>query len=109
MKSDNIILVSDRIASDLVTRNAADELMDFVKANRSKTVILDFRNVEFASRSFTHEYLIIKKRLGKKLIERNMSSAVNKMFKAVSTQRGSAVPQSTSSSITYLSFSSKSL
>lgn len=109
MKADNIIHVSARIATNLVTRNAADELIDFVKAMPSKKVTLDFKNVEFASRSFAHEYSLKKKKSNKIFIEKNMVVAVKKMFKLTSTSKTQTVPVSMSPSIRYVSFSSKSL
>jgi non-ribosomal peptide synthetase component E (peptide arylation enzyme) len=109
MSLNNVIHVSERIATNLVTRNTADELIDFVRAIPGKEVIIDFKNVEFASRSFAHEYSVKKRKVHKILIEKNMSSAVKKMFAIASDRKRTAVPVSISPSIKYMSFSSKSL
>ena len=82
----NSIRVSERIAENLATRRAADELFDFVQAIPYKTVTLDFKSVKFASRSFAHEYWMRKEDIDKRVVEKNMSIAVRKMFKLVSKE-----------------------
>ncbi len=90
MTTTNSIIVSERIAENLATRRAADELFDFVQATPYKTVTLDFKSVKFSSRSFAHEYLIRKKDIDKKVVEKNMSVPVRKMFKLVSKESAKA-------------------
>ena len=87
MKTLNEIKISERIAENLATRRAADELFDFVQANSNKAITLDFKSVLFVSRSFAHEYLLKKREIRKKIIEKNMSSRVKKMFKLVDSEK----------------------
>ncbi len=86
MTNPNSIRVSERIAENLATRRAADELFDFVKAKPYKTVTLDFKSVKFVSRSFAHEYLMRKDEAKKRVTEKNMAITVRKMFKLVSKE-----------------------
>ncbi len=83
------IMVSERIAQNLVTRRAADELFDFVRAAPQKKVTVDFKSVKFASRSFVHEYLMLKGDVKKKVVEKNMPVEVRRMFEFVSKQDNS--------------------
>ncbi|MEM0143230.1 MAG: hypothetical protein QXL94_04690 [Candidatus Parvarchaeum sp.] len=94
MNTSNVIEVSSRIAGNLATRRAADELFDYVETKPQKIVILDFKLVQFATRSFTHEYLLKKKATDKKIIERNMTSAVKKMFILVKNSKDEKEPKS---------------
>jgi hypothetical protein len=90
MKSSDMIKVSERIADNLVTRRAADELLEFVAAKRSKSVTLDFKGVSFMSRSFAHEYVTNKKDTGKTITERNVATRVSKMMSVAKKQGGSS-------------------
>lgn len=85
------IIVSERIADNLVTRRAADELFDFIESAKQNTVTLNFTNVKFASRSFVHEYLINRKNAEKRIVEINMPTKVKKMFVVVRKQRDTPV------------------
>ena len=79
MITSNSIRISERIAENLATRRAADELFDYVNAVPYKTVILDFKSVKFATRSFAHEYLMLKEDADKRIVEKNISLPVRKM------------------------------
>ena len=100
------IRISERIAENLATRRAADELFDFVQAAPYKTVTLDFKSVKFASRSFAHEYMTRKAEVNKKVVEKNLPDPVKKMFKLVSKQ-GESAPYVVESSFRSMSLSAK--
>ncbi|MCL4387723.1 STAS-like domain-containing protein [Candidatus Marsarchaeota archaeon] len=84
MNAPKLIKVKEKIADNLVTRNSADKLFDYINSQRDKTIILDFKSVKFATRSFMHEYLLKKSDTRKKITERNMSKELYKMLKIVS-------------------------
>lgn len=108
MTNSGPIIVSKRIAENLATRRAADELFDFVQAAPNKTVILDFKSVKFMSRSFAHEYLMRKEDISKKIVERNMGLMVKKMFKLVSKE-GEKIPYVSVTSFKSVSLSAKAI
>lgn len=108
MIASNSIRISERIAENLATRRAADELFDFVQAAPYKTVTLDFRSVKFASRSFAHEYLTRKDDVDKKVVEKNMSIPVRKMFKLVSREGTRKAPHIDATSFRSVSLSAES-
>ncbi len=87
MTASNEIRLNERIADNLATRRAADELFDFVEASPNKTIILNFKSIVFVSRSFAHEYILKKGEASKKVIEKNMSTPVRKMFKMVNSEK----------------------
>jgi hypothetical protein len=84
LNAPKLIKVKEKIADNLVTRNSADKLFDYINSQRDKTIILDFKSVKFATRSFMHEYLLKKSDTRKKITERNMSKELYKMLKIVS-------------------------
>ena len=84
MNAPKLIKVKEKIADNLVTRNSADKLFDYINSQRDKTIILDFKSLKFATRSFMHEYLLKKSDTRKKITERNMSKELYKMLKIVS-------------------------
>ena len=102
------IRVSERIAENLATRRAADELLDFALAAPHKTVVVDFNSVKFAGRSFVHEYLMRKNGIDKVIVEKNMSIPVSKMFRFVSKE-SAETPVNVVTSFKSISLSAKSL
>ncbi len=108
MKALDEIKVSERVADNLATRRAADELFDFIQARPGKAVILNFRRVEFMSRSFAHEYLLKKKETRKRIVEKNMVSSVKRMFTFVKKEKDER-KSSYSSSFRSFSLSAKNL
>ncbi len=90
MIRNSVIKVSERIADNLGTRRAADELFEFVEAAPQESVTLDFKGVTFMSRSFAHQYLTNKKNADKKILEKNIASVVKKMIAVVKKQGNSS-------------------
>jgi hypothetical protein len=68
----------------VMTRNAIVDLFDSFTPDSS--VLLDFKNVEFISRSAAHEYIKQKVSFGSELKEVNMSKNVKAMFLLVAKQ-----------------------
>ncbi|NOQ55960.1 MAG: hypothetical protein GQ477_04105 [Nanohaloarchaea archaeon] len=81
------ILISEQVSTDLALRNSADRFFDLIDSIKQDTLIIDFKNVDFISRSFAHQYYLRKKSSKKTIDEINISSNINKMFKIVSEPR----------------------
>ena len=78
------ILIAEQISTDLALRNSADRFFDFIDSIKQDNIIIDFKKVEFISRSFAHQYYLRKKSSKKIINEINMSLNIKKMFKIVS-------------------------
>lgn len=78
------ILISKQVSTDLALRNSADRFFDLIDSIKQDTLIIDFKNVQFISSSFAHQYYLRKKSSKKTINEINMSSDIKKMFKIVS-------------------------
>lgn len=85
--------VSRKLASIVGSRDVAYSLKSFIRRAWSKTVDLDFRDVEFVSRSAAHEFLILKEKFSKRLFRKkiinfvNTSDNVSEMFRTVAANR----------------------
>jgi hypothetical protein len=90
--NENVIKLSSLIAKSLATREAAEKLFRYARNIKSDTVIFDFSDVDFASRSFAHEYAKRKAIFEKKVLERNKTVTVRKMLALVSI-RGDSKPE----------------
>jgi anti-anti-sigma regulatory factor len=60
-----IIDVADKIATIVASRDIAHTLSKLILAVRASEVSLDFKNVEFISRSAAHELLLLQDELAK--------------------------------------------
>lgn len=89
----NVIKVKEKIADNLATRNSADMLFDYINSQKQKTITLDFKSVQFATRSFMHEYSLKKLDTKKKIIEKNMSKDLKKMLKVAAESESDKTPQ----------------
>lgn len=69
----------------IMTRQAVIGLFDSL-VNINDAIIMDFKNIEFISRSAAHEYLRQKLSCGKEIKETNMSQNVKAMFMLVAKQ-----------------------
>lgn len=92
-----IIDVASVLAVVIGSRDIADHLKNIVKNSREKAIDLDFQNVEFISRSASHELLLIKEDLRRQFINKkdiffiNTNEAVTEMFRVIAANR--AVPK----------------
>lgn len=78
------IVLKDLFGSAVSTRQAVEEISKELSKNSSKTVI-DFKGIEFVSRSFAHEFLRFE---DKNSVEvKNLYPDVKKMFQAVRKSR----------------------
>ena len=83
MTISNKILISKQVAPNLVTRIAADRLFRNINKLPQKRIVIDFKDVVFMSRSFAHEYYIMKNLSKKQVNEKNMSKDLEKMLTLV--------------------------
>jgi hypothetical protein len=89
--------VSTAIARIVVSRDTIDILKALILKARSKSVDLDFKDVEFLSRSAAHELLTLKDELSHSFLRKKIVSFINprdnvsEMLKIVASSR--AVPK----------------
>ena len=72
---------------NLALRNNADILFDSIEKSKEKKVVLDFKDIQFMSRSFAQQYLLRKKRCDKEIKEINIKEDVANMFEIVKNQK----------------------
>ena len=79
-----IISIYSEIGADILTRNSIKRIFEKVNSLKEDQFILDFDKVNFISRSSCDEYLKQKNLTYKKLIEKNRSNNIKKMFNSIS-------------------------
>ncbi|MCK4552628.1 hypothetical protein KAT80_00295 [Candidatus Pacearchaeota archaeon] len=95
-----IKLLSADFGNKIFTRSIISNFFDKLKNFKEKEIVLDFKDIDFVSRSCADEYLKLKEKTSKKLVEENMSDAVCSMFKLVETQhKNSGITYSINSSV----------
>ena len=95
-----IKLLSADFGNKIFTRSIISNFFDKLKNFKEKEIVLDFKDIDFVSRSCADEYLKLKEKISKKLVEENMSDAVCSMFKLVETQhKNSGITYSINSSV----------
>ena len=76
------IILSEKIDSDLGSRNKIELLFQNIPNDVSK-VVMNFKGVEFMGRSFAQEYLNQKNKASFEVIEINMPNEVEEMFNVI--------------------------
>lgn len=97
-KSEATIEVAKFLASNIGSRDIVDVLQDQILNSNSSLVILDFKNVNFVSRSAAHEFLLIQEKLRqehKEIIFNNLNNDISEMIRVVAANR--AAPKSNKS------------
>lgn len=95
--------VTEILSTELRSRNRVADLLLFVKNTQEKEIVLDFRNVKFATRSFIDEFYnsFLKDSLSKpyslKMI--NGPDNINKMIDIISRTQTKAKPISSDSKV----------
>lgn len=82
-----IINIKEHISKNLSLRLYAEDLFKNIELYAQNNIALDFKGVEFASRSFTQEFLYRMQRCSKKIELINQSSEIKKMFEIVKSPR----------------------
>ena len=97
-KRRNTILIVEKIAKIVSSRDLVHNLEKEVSKQEHSTVNLDFTNVEFVSRSAAHELLLLQEKMRTKTFKKkeilfvNTSDDVKKMLRIVASNK--AVPES---------------
>jgi uncharacterized protein YaiL (DUF2058 family) len=79
----NKIQLAKVISKNLIFRNSADELFNYINNFKVSEIIIDFHKIQSITRSFAHQYLINKQRSEKNIIDVNISPHVKNMFELV--------------------------
>ena len=96
--SKKILDIARLVAPIVGSRDAVRALEKTISKEKAKSIDLDFRNVEFVSRSATHEFLIMKEAVARKMLNKktisfvNLNQDVKDMFRVTAANR--AVPKS---------------
>lgn len=80
------ILLSQEFGTNIFTRNTISAFFEKLIDSKETEITLDFKDVNFISRSCADEYLKQKEKTQKKILEVNMSKEILSMFKAVKNQ-----------------------
>ncbi|MDD5430904.1 MAG: STAS domain-containing protein [Candidatus Pacebacteria bacterium] len=89
-KSKVVIKIAKVLAPILGSRDIIDSLKSRVLESDVKSVVLDFKNVQFASRSAAHELLLIQEEVSQKNKElsfENTNDDITKMLRIVAANR----------------------
>jgi len=78
--------LSEHFGNKIFTRSVISDFFNKLKNFKEKKIALDFSKIDFISRSCADEYLKLKEKISKTLIEENMSNEVHSMFELVKTQ-----------------------
>ncbi|MDD5547347.1 MAG: STAS domain-containing protein [Candidatus Pacebacteria bacterium] len=90
-----VIKVAKVLAPILGSRDVIDSLKSYILKSNEKMVVLDFKDVQFISRSAAHELLLIKEELSQKNKElsfENTNDDIAEMLRVVAANR--ALPKS---------------
>ena len=71
--------IKENFSKNIALRENARELFDFLLLNNNFTY-LDFKDVEFVSRSFANEFAKLEKKNNKYFKKINMNNSINSMF-----------------------------
>mgnify|MGYP001561329916 CR=1 FL=1 len=80
------IKLSDYFGKMIITRNAVADFFSFLSQLSEKEIILDFKEIEFISRSCADEYIKRKLMSNKQIKEINISHNIYSMFLLVVKQ-----------------------
>jgi len=86
MRTMKRISLFKEFGKNVVTRTSVQVLFDKVTRYKSTSLIMDFSDVEFISRSCVHEYLKQKKKSKKHITEEHVPDVVKQMMKIVDDQ-----------------------
>jgi hypothetical protein len=76
----NVINLIDVLSEDLAFRHNVDDLFRALHQSNFSEFLIDFSRIESISRSFAHQYLLMKKQSNLRIIERNIPPDIQRMF-----------------------------
>lgn len=80
------IFLYKEFGENILTRNSMNYFFKKINVFKGKDIIIDFKNIDFISRSCAAEYIKQREETSKNLIEKNMSKEVRSMFELVINQ-----------------------
>lgn len=81
------IYLCKEFGANIITRNSIVSLFEkIINQSKYEDIVIDFKNIKFISRSCTAEYLKLREKTNKNLIEKNMSNEIKPMFDLVIKQ-----------------------
>ena len=80
------VILANNFGKNIFTRSSIVDFFKMINSLNEKILTLDFAKIDFISRSCADEYLKQKKKMNKKIIERNISPEVYAMFRNVKNQ-----------------------
>lgn len=81
------ILLNKEFGKNILTRNSmASFFNEKINNSNEDEIIIDFKNIDFISRSSAAEYLKLREESNKNLIEKNMPDEIKSMFNLVERQ-----------------------
>jgi hypothetical protein len=80
------VVLAKEFGNNIFTRNIISSFIDKLENLKEKKIILDFKGIDFISRSCADEYMKRKNESKKEFIEKNMSKEICSMFNVVETQ-----------------------
>ena len=75
--------LAEFISKNLLLRNSANELFNYINEINSNKIIVDFVKIESVTRAFTHQYLLNKNKSEKDITDVNISPSIKTMFDIV--------------------------
>ena len=81
------ILLTKFISENLLLRNSANVLFNYINDRNATKIIIDFKKIQSISRAFTHQYVLNKKESKKNIIDINISPHIKNMFEIIEKTR----------------------
>jgi len=85
------IIPLSKVLKNLSLRYNANLLFDSIDKSKEQEIVIDFKNIQFMSRSFAQQYLMRKKQSTKKIVAKNVPEVVAKMFMVVKKQKTESI------------------
>lgn len=80
------IVLYKEFGENIITRNSMRSFFKKVNSIKDKDIVIDFKNINFISRSCAAEYIKQREETNKNLIEENMSKEIKSMFAVIVKQ-----------------------
>lgn len=82
-KKQDRIQIAKVISINLILRNSANELFNYINNLKASEIIIDFRKVQSITRAFAHQYLLNKEKSHKVINNVNLSPNIKNMFELI--------------------------
>lgn len=82
-----VLSLNEEFGNNIFTRSKISSFFEKINRLKEDKIMIDFKDIEFISRSCADEYLKLKSKSNKTLVEINMSNEINSMFNLVKHQQ----------------------